>query len=112
MYKSPQSKIGSDTEIDISIGVDFEYSDSKPIIIIAPEDVVNPPEKSKGIICNSRSGFFRTSPSTNPPKNTEATAGIKNTAKTTFRTANLNLETIIPLYLFSNGKIVQYNYVV
>ena len=112
MYKSPQSKIGSDIETDISIGLEFEYSSSKPIIFMAPEDVTNLPEKSKGIMSRSRSGFFRISPRTNPPNNTEMIAGIKNTAKTTFPTANLNLRTIIPLYLFSNDKIVQYNYVV
>ncbi len=112
MYKSPQSKIGSDTEIEISIGAELEYSSCKPIIFIAPEDDTNLPEKSKGSMSSSLSGFFRTSPSTNPPKSTETIAGIKNTAKTTFCTANLNLGTIIPLYLFSDDKIVQYNYVV
>lgn len=111
MYKSPQSKIASDTEIEISMGAEFEYSSCKPIIFIDPEEVTNLPEKSNGGILSSLSGFFKTSPRTNPPKNMEIIAGIKNTTKTTFCTANLNLRTIIPLYLFSNDKIVQYNYV-
>jgi hypothetical protein len=113
MYKSPQSKIGSITETVISIGLDFEYSFSSPIILIALDDIPvswkNPPFSSKGHMFNSLSGFFKTSPKTMVPKKSEITTGNKNTTKTIFLTAKSKLRIQIPLYLFSDDQIVQDN---
>ena len=112
MYKSPQSKIGSLTETVILIGCELDNLSSNPIIVIAPEGIPILSENSNGHISSSRSGDFRTSPRTILPKNIEITTGNKKTTKAMFRTANSNLTALIPLYLFSNDKSVQDNYVV
>jgi hypothetical protein len=111
MYKSPQSNIESLTEIVISIGLETEYDSCNPLIFIAPVCTMTFPDDSKGHMSRFLSGSFSTSPKTIVPKKSDATTGNKNTTKAALRTAISKLRTLIPLYLFSNDKIVQYNYV-